>query len=319
MDEHQLVVAVKNLALELGRTPTRREFESSVRGGAYQLTKFGSYTVLLQAAGLESNLPCKPKKIDNSVFVRDIERHLEDYRAKEDAKPVPAPQEKLVRGLFCGDIHFPFSNDKLIEKAVRFAEKEQPSIIVQGGDLYDFLSHGRFARSHNTFTPRQEQELARKKAETFWAEMRKACPDARLVQLWGNHDARPLRKILEVYPEAEDWVGEMVRKMMTFDGVETVEDYRQELFLPGNVMVHHGYLSQLGRHRDYTQMNAIVHHTHTGGVVFRKIRGQTLWELNAGYMADPHAKGLTYTPQRITHWTEGFGWTDEYGARFIPG
>lgn len=56
-----------------------------------------------------------------------------------------------------------------------------------------------------------------------------------------------------------------------------------------------------------------------GGVVFRKIRGQTLWELNAGYMADPHAKGLTYTPQRITHWTEGLGWTDEYGPRFIPG
>lgn len=54
MDEHELVVAVKNLALELGRTPTRREFESNVRGGSYQLAKFGSYVVLLKAAGLSS-------------------------------------------------------------------------------------------------------------------------------------------------------------------------------------------------------------------------------------------------------------------------
>jgi predicted phosphodiesterase len=315
MDAHELVSAVKAMALDLGRTPTMQEFASSMRGGHYALRRLGGYTVLLAQAGLDPQTNQKKQRIDNSVFEKDIEQHLREYKPRE---PLGTPVSKLLRGLFLGDIHFPFSNDKLVEAAVRFAEKEQPEIIVQGGDLYDHISHNRFPRSHNLFSPREEQESARNKAVTLWAEIRKACPRARLVQCWGNHDLRPLKRVLEAYPEAEDWVEQAVRRLMTFEGVETLSDYRQELILPGNVMVHHGYRSQLGQHRDYVQMNAIVHHTHLGGVVFKRLRDTTLWELNAGYMADPHAKGLTYTNQKMTNWTPGWGWTDEYGPRFIP-
>jgi hypothetical protein len=53
-DGHDLVCAVKELALELRRTPTRREFCGKTRGGEYKITKFGGYTALLQAAGLET-------------------------------------------------------------------------------------------------------------------------------------------------------------------------------------------------------------------------------------------------------------------------
>jgi hypothetical protein len=316
VDQHELVKVVKELALELGRTPTRTEFVAHAKGGAYRLTQFGGFTALLQAAGLDTydeRRAGRKRKIDNTIFERDIEKHLAQYEPRE-VKPVTP----LLRGLFIGDVHFPFSNDRLLEKIYRFAEKEQPEIICQGGDLYDQLSHGKFARSHNTFTPRQEQELARKKAETMWSELAKACPNARKVQAWGNHDARPLKRILEVYPEAEDWVQQRITALMSFPGVETLSDYRQELILPGDVMVHHGYRSQLGQHRDYVQMNAIVHHTHLGGVVYRRIQGRTLWELNAGYVGDAEAKGLTYTHQKMTNWTPGWGWTDEYGPRFIP-
>jgi hypothetical protein len=139
-----------------------------------------------------------------------------------------------------------------------------------------------------------------------------------LYQICGNHDARPLKRILEVYPEAEDWVKKMFAEMMTFPGVETILDTRQELVLPGDVMVIHGYKSKLGEHRDHMLFNAVCGHQHTGGVVYKNLRGRTLWELNAGLAGDPEAKGLTYTPQRITSWTLGFGWLDEYGPRFIP-
>jgi len=270
----------------------------------------------VQAAGLDPVVRASAKKIDNSVFRRDLEAHLERYKPKE---LINAPaREPWKRTLIVGDLHAPFANVPLLEKIYRFAEREKPEIIVQIGDLYDFLAHGRFSRSVNDYSPRQEQELGRKQAEEMWAELRKASPAAQCYQLWGNHDARPLKRILEVYPEAEDWVNEMITRLMTFEGVKTMDDTREELILPGNVMAHHGYRSRLGQHRDYAMMNAVVGHTHTGGVVFKQIRGEVLWELNVGFAADANSKGLSYTNQRMTAWTPGFGWIDQDGPRFIP-
>ena len=110
----------------------------------------------------------------------------------------------------------------------------------------------------------------------------------------------------------------MFADMMSFDGVETILDSRQELMLPGDVMVVHGYKSKIGEHRDHALYNAVCGHQHTGGVVYRQIRGRVLWELNAGLAGDPEAKGLTYGAQKINSWTLGFGFLDEYGPRFIP-
>lgn len=323
MDQHDLVAGVKDLALELGRTPTRAEFESRTKGGAYQLTKlFGSFSALLQAAGLDtydtrrSGHKEKTPKIDNRIFERDIHTHLASYEPKA---PRVEP-DRFQHSLFIGDFHAPFADMRLVEKITRYAEKRQPEVIVQGGDLYDMFSAGKFPRSHNIFTPREEQAAGRKQAETFWSEMRKACPKARLVQLCGNHDIRPLKRVLESFPVGEDWIARAIQELMTFEGVELIEDYRQELILPGNVMVHHGYLSGLGKHRDYNVgFNTVVFHTHSGGVAFRKINGVIRWELNGGFVGDVESKGFTYTPQRNLHWTQGVGEIDEYGPRFIPG
>lgn len=320
MDAHDLVSKVKELALELGRTPTAPEFEAVITGGRYKYTKlFGGFTPLLKAAGLDTyddRRSAKKQRITNDVFQRDIYAHLEQYEQREASKAI---EGKYQRTLVVGDLHAPFANLALLDKIYRFAEKHDPEVIVQIGDLYDFMSHGRFPRSHNLFTPRQEQEAGRAQADTMWKELRKAAPGARCVQLWGNHDVRPLKRILEVYPEAEDWIAQLITRLMQFEGVETLEDSREELMLPGEIMVHHGYRTRTGQHRDYAMLNAIVGHSHLGGVSYRQIRGKVLWELNAGLAGDQNAKGLTYTSQRINNWTPGWGWVDEYGPRFIPG
>lgn len=316
MDAHELVAAVKALALDLGRTPTRSEFESAVRGGRYQLTRlYRNYALLLQAAGLETYEERRSgRKIDNTVFQKNLEAHLDEY---EPRAPM-IEREPYKRTLFVPDVHAPFAHLPTLEKIYRFAEREQPEIIVQVGDLKDRISHGRFPRSHNVFTPEQEEEMAHKQATEMWAELRRASPQARCIQLAGNHDLRPLKQALTNYPEAETWIKEGLKKSMTFDGVETILDQREELFLPGDVMVIHGHYGKLGDHRDFALMNAVVGHQHVGGVVYRQIRGRVLWELNCGLAGDPEAKGLSYTPQRIVKWTLGWGWLDEYGPRFIP-
>jgi hypothetical protein len=189
---------------------------------------------------------------------------------------------------------------------------------VQVGDLMDRYSHSRFPRSHNVYRPEQEDELARKGAEEMWAEVRKAAPRASLFQLLGNHDLRPLKQVLAAYPQMEKWAEKMLAESMTFEGVKTLHDPREELKLPGNVDVIHGYLGRLGDHRNYTLTNVVHGHTHTGGVVFRQVAGRVLWELDCGLAGDMESKALSYTPQKSTKHTLGWGFLDEYGPRFIP-
>lgn len=310
-DKHDLVAKVKELAVELGRTPNRREFESSVKGGAYQLTKhFGSYTTLLQAAGLEPLSSSNKPKIDSRIFEVPIETQLETHTPKV----VETPKQKKTT-LVIPDTHFPFVHVATLEKLIAFAETIKPDRIVQIGDLFDNLSHGKFPRSHNIFTPKEEMNEAHRMASEMWTRLRKASPKAECFQILGNHDIRPMRRILESYPEAELFLD--FSKWFQFEGVKLQEDSREELILDG-VAYLHGYKTQLGQHRDHMLRSCVTGHSHQGGVAYRNINGQVLWELNAGLLGDPESKGLSYTPQRITRWTLGWGFVDEHGPRFIP-
>lgn len=312
IDQHDLICKLKNLAIELRRTPTRDEFVKQVGFHRRIINEFGSYTALVQACDLD---PVRsPKKINNEVFHKDIGKHLQAYKP-----PVKVSLEPYKRCLFIPDTHFPFIHQPTLEKLFKFAEKEQPEIIVQVGDLYDNVSHTKFPRSHNIFTPREEQAKARRQASEMWETLWKLVPDSRRIQIYGNHDLRALKRILEVYPEAEDWIAQKISELMTFPEVETIHDSREELILPGEVMVIHGYKTGLGEHRDFAMYNAVCGHRHIGSVVYRQLRDRILWELNCGLLGDPNAKGLTYTPQKISNWTLGWGWLDEYGPRFICG
>lgn len=312
-DVHQIIAALKDLALELGRTPTRDEFTAKF-GSSRTLREYGSFSDLLLAAGFQ---PHQKRRITNEIFQVDLAKHLLEYKPKE----VPRPSElieKFPRCLFIPDFHAPWGDLRVIEAACRYAEIHKPLYICQVGDLYDFISHSRFPASKNIYTPREEQKAGRAQAEEMWKMLSSAAPQAKKIQQWGNHDQRPLKRILETYPEAEDFVAKMITELMTFPGVETLEDQRQELILPGNVMVLHGYLSRPGSHRDYNLGFNVVHgHLHTAHVMYKQSQGKVFWELNCGIAADIHSKAFTYTPQRSLNWSRGFGWLDEFGPRFI--
>lgn len=312
MDKHDVISALNNLAIDLGRTPLRQEFSKSIRGGDYKIKMlFGNYSALLHAAGLDPE-PHKSIKLSNSIFERDIKEVIEDYTPREVMVPIDYRSMLII-----GDTHFPFTSDRVLEKIYDFAKDNSPQIIIQMGDLYDMYAHSKFPRSHNVYTPKEEEELGRKKAEEMWKTLRKTCPKAECYQLLGNHDARPLKRTLESAPSLEHFVMKYMESLMSFEGVKTITDYRQELILDG-IMFHHGYRSKLGDHRDYAHMNAVVAHTHKGGTVFKHIQGRTLWELNAGFVGDAESKALAYTAQKIHDQTTGFGWIDKFGPRFIP-
>lgn len=316
MDKHEVIVALKDLALELGRTPKRSEFISRISNGQMKIENlFGSYITLVTAAGLESSQEQRTRNkrgLTNAIFIKDIDSVIEQYEPRE-------PEKKIVYAptLIIPDTHFPFVNNRLLEKIYRFTEKHAPQRIIQVGDLYDMYAHSKFPRSQNIYMPKQEEELGRSGAEEMWKTLKSYAPNAECVQLKGNHDIRPLRRTLESMPSLEHFVEEYLNKIMRFDGVTLIEDHRQEYYFD-DVEVIHGYRSNLGAHRDFALMNAICGHMHVGGVVFRRIKNKTLFELNCGLAGAPESKVFGYTPQKISTGTPGVGWLDEYGPRFIP-
>lgn len=313
IESHDLVAAIKDIAIELGYTPSRSQFEFKVKGGKYQLEKqFGTYTALIQAAGLEPKSSLRPSNIDNTVFEKDLAAHLEKYKPKEAPTSLVFPTMAVI-----SDIHWPFECARVIEKFLKYVEEFKPAYVLINGDAWDFYSHSRYPRSHNIFTPREEQRLSRERNEQFWKDVKARSPGSKCIQMLGNHCIRPLKRVLESYPAAEDWIEEKLKELFTYDGVETIYDPRQELDIDG-ILIFHGYRSKLGDHRNYTLRSCVNGHTHRGGVVWRNVRGEILFEANSGVAGEPESKGLSYTSQKVNDWTPGFLGVDEWGPRFIP-
>jgi len=309
---HELVAALKSIATELGRCPTRAEFEAKVHGAHRKLATVGGFAIVQQAAGLNTYVTRRLPKITNQIFEKDIVSHLADYKPREQNEKVVWPKIAIL-----GDMHEPFSHTKLKSSFIDFCREHQPEWIVQVGDAVDFYSHSKFPRSHNIFTPKQEEQLARENLEKFWSELALAVPGAKRVMLIGNHGIRPIKRVLESVPTIEHWAEKYLTDYLSFKDVHTVMDTREE-YMIADITFIHGYRSGLGAHRDHILTNVVCGHTHTGGASFRSFRGRTFFELNAGLAGDVEAPGLTYTATRTTGWTLGWAWIDKWGPRFIP-
>lgn len=315
MDElGQLVQIATQMANELGRTPLRMELVAS-GVTSYRIQKHG-YEKILSLAGLNPHglgdaRSIAKNKVTNEIFERDIHQHLEQYEARD------FNSEKVKsKILIAGDVHFCWEHKPTVEKFHEFNREIKPDYIIQVGDLYDMYAHSKFPRSQNLYTPKEEEKLSREGAEKFFKQLRLDNPKAKIYNMFGNHDIRPVKRSVESMPTMEHFVERYLEELMTFEGVNLVKDHREILTIEG-VGFHHGYLGKLGDHRDASLQNMVVGHTHRGGVAYRRIRNETLWELNAGFMGDPEAKVMSYTPSKIQNYTLGFGYIDKYGPRFI--
>jgi predicted phosphodiesterase len=312
MEIHEIVSKLKALFQELGRPPTRDEFLDHTKLSHHSLRRHGGYVALMKASGIDM-LPGQQKrfKAGPEIFQVDLKKHLDEYKSRD-----PVIKTNWPRILCIGDAHFPFVNQRVIDEILKFAEIHQPEYIVQMGDLYDFLSHSKFPRSHNFYTPEQEEQLARDGAEKFFRDLRRVCPNAKIHLLVGNHDLRPLKRVLEVLPSVEHWAQKIFKDLMTFEGVITHLDHREELEI-GDILFTHGFLHREGAHRDYYLQSVVIGHLHKLWAQYRRVRGQQIFEMCVGFIGDPESKALTYTPSKKANYQLGFGWIDEFGCRVI--
>lgn len=214
------------------------------------------------------------------------------------------------------DTHFPFECKKSLAKVHAVAKEIQPDLIIQVGDLYDMFSYSKYAKSLSVMAPKEESARARVCAEKMWTKFRADCQKARLVQLVGNHDERPLIKILEKTPENEHIAFDWFRRFMSFEGVETILDAKQEFIYDG-VCYMHGF-RKFGEHALYNQMNTVCGHLHRGAVQWEQNINGSYFELNAGFLGNKSTKAFDYRSQKkLNKMTLGFGLIDRYGPRFV--
>lgn len=306
--QHDLIAELKAIASDLGRVPTKQEFIERTKIGEYAYRKaFGSFIPFLHAAGLRAE-----SKERGSILAVDLKEIITDKPSESPAKPVHGASSKI---LVLGDTHFPFVDCDALAGVYAWLDKNRDvTHVVQVGDLFDCFSFAKFPKSMD-FTPRQELELAQKMAGQMWSTIQGIVPNAECHQLLGNHCVRPMKRVLEQCPEIEVFLD--YKKFWDFPNVKTYYDVRAPLEIDGNYFTH-GHFLKLGDHARKYGLNMICGHTHRGGCVSIKLTHEkTVFELNAGYLGDPHSKALSYTATKFVEWTHGFGVIDEWGARFI--
>lgn len=211
-----------------------------------------------------------------------------------------------------GDLHAPFHSSKYLDWVLNIIEREKPHYVVQIGDLYDFYSWSRYGRNMSVMTPFDELALGQAVAADMWKDIK--APEK--IQLLGNHDDRPAKRLAERFPEMEPFVD--LRNPFTFPGVRTEFDSAQEVHV-GNLILMHGFRSKMGDHARWNQQSTIVGHSHVGGNTWHTNRSGPFFELNAGCGVDRAAPVFKYRNQRTYDgWTLGVGVVDELGPRFLP-
>ena len=221
----------------------------------------------------------------------------------------------MKRVLIAGDTHFPWVDSGCLARFYKAIGHHKPDVIVQIGDLYDMYSHSKFPRKADLCTSKEELCEARDGAESFWKNCRKeASRKCEFIQLLGNHDERPSKRINERYPEIASLVG--IDDLFKFAGVRTILDTRSEFTIDSVIYTHGHFTGITGKHAAYYGRSVVHGHTHRGGVVYHRLHGRTIWELDVGYMAGS-AEPLQYTATKTTKWTHGYGLVDEHGPRFV--
>lgn len=316
--KHELVSKLKELAVELGRTPYRDEFLKLTGLTRHNLeVAIGGWTPLVKASGLG-----KEEKVNRKL---QIKQHLERIVERELKEPIKKTTRNLwtpelkdnYRIVVTGDLHSPCISEEALTGLYSLVEQYQPTMIASCGDAFDMFSQSRFAKTLNWMTPKAEYEAAREQLGKMWETLKKISPNSRLLQISGNHSARPMRRVLDVAPDLEHFID--MDKIIGFEGVETIVDPRAIVMLAPDVELTHGDHTSRALNYALERNHNIVHgHDHKGTCSrVTTSSGKQLWVASAGHMADLNTVPMQYTMKEKPNWQRGVTLIDPLGPRFI--
>lgn len=215
MDKHGLVCALKDLKLQLGRTPNRDEFVSKIKNGRRIVdAEFGGYASLLKAAGLIEDIPGESDRIEAkfkkkySAIVSKKEQIQGFFRHVIDLDDLfeRAGNPQVLKALVQPDTHAKYADAGALSCFMSFAKYYKPDVHIILGDYVDCegLSHW----PADELSPRRivpELKLARELLGRIVA----ATPYCTTrIYLEGNHEAW-ITQALNNMPELFDGLADL--------------------------------------------------------------------------------------------------------------
>lgn len=107
----------------------------------------------------------------------------------EGRAPLLKPSTKAATEVVVSlsDIHVPYQDKPLVNSAIRLIKKLQPHRVVLNGDINDFFQLSRFNSGLERLDLLQDEI---DEANALRARIRKAAPNAEIIETEGNHDSR---------------------------------------------------------------------------------------------------------------------------------
>lgn len=147
---------------------------------------------------------------------------------------LPKSQRKV---LIMSDTHFPFQDNKAIEIAVKYGQKEKVDTVLLNGDIIDFHAISRWQSD-----PRERklgEELAATKQFLYW--LRKKFPKALIIYKLGNHCVRLEDYLINKAPELLDTEVFELDKLLDFDKLKIVKVASLDYIKLGKLKCVHGH------------------------------------------------------------------------------
>ena len=229
-------------------------------------------------------------------------------RKHDMATPATRREIGVERAVVMGDFHVPFHDERAVSVALALVEDIQPEVIYLNGDVIDMYACSRFNKD-----PRRALELQDEIDQTFdiLSRVRDAAPEARIVYIRGNHEARLTAFLQTQARELSGLRALDIRSLLSLDslGIEWVEGKGKEAYsLYGVIKIGHfdrvsqnaGYTAKLliDRHacslvQGHTHRLAAVYRTYPDGTTVVGCEGGTLALTDPEYVSGPDwAAGL---------------------------
>lgn len=275
---------------------------------------FGTFEEFKRQAGVKLSRHARKMELDiarhasiDTYKLMNVEKR--DYEGKY-LKPNNNKYETVLVGSDIHDIECcPFWRETFIDTAKRV----QPEKIIINGDLFDLPEFGKY-----NVDPRSWDVVGRIKwVHNFLGDLRKACPEAEMHLIEGNHEYRLLRHLSESTPAMKailsDLHGFTVAKLLGLDefevnyvapadlGVFTYSDVKKQL--NRNFLILYDFLV----FHHFPEANKFGlpgvnghHHKHEVQTHYNPIMGSYEWhQLGAG-----HKMEASYTNGE--KWSNGF-------------
>ena len=103
----------------------------------------------------------------------------------------------MAQAIVLSDIHLPYEDKRALSTALEFTRKIKPDTIILGGDILDCYPLSTFHRVPSAPSLHQELEAGK----NFLKELRRQHRNADITFIFGNHESRFEKRILERLPE----------------------------------------------------------------------------------------------------------------------